>query len=101
VHLYLLEVNRSFESWVVLGRTGGSFDAIQWSGRSAVVGGEPYEIFLTEDAWRLAEMRCDGASPLPVTRDGKLVTTGCRPGASGEIRWQARFDEAGGARSDD
>ena len=173
VHLYLLEVSRPFESWVVLGRTGGSFDAIRWqdlgldpkrryvvfefwqrklelpeagsfapgalppkfhsqvfvirerldrpqlvatsrhltgggvdlldvawsdgvlSGHSAVVGGEPYEIFLTEGAWRLAEMRCDGAEPLPVTREGRLVTSGCRPGASGEIRWQARFDAPG------
>ena len=27
-HLYLLEVNRPFESWVVLGRTGGDLDRI-------------------------------------------------------------------------
>jgi alpha-galactosidase len=179
VHLYLLEVNRPFESWVVLGRTGGTFDAIHWqdlgldgtkrylvfefwqrkleipegsffgpgalparfnsqvfvireklphpqlvatsrhltgggvdlldvawkdgvlSGRSAVVAGEPYEIFLTEDAWRLAEMRCDGADPLPVTREGKLVASGCRPAAPGEIRWQARFEKPPGAGAGD
>ena len=41
----------------------------------AVVGGEPYEIFLTEDAWRLADVRCEGADPLPVTRRGKLRRT--------------------------
>jgi alpha-galactosidase len=179
VHLYLLEVNRPFESWVVLGRTGGSFDEIQWqdlgldgkkrylvfefwqrkldlpegsffapgalppkfnsqvfvirerldrpqlvatsrhltgggvdlldvawkdgvlSGRSAVVGGEPYEIFLTEDAWRLAAVRCDGADPLPAKRDGKLVTAGCRPPSSGEIRWEARFEKADGTGARD
>jgi hypothetical protein len=31
VHLYLLEVNRPFESWVVLGRTGGRFDEIPFA----------------------------------------------------------------------
>jgi len=30
VQLYLLEVNRPFESWVVLGRTGGQFDEIRF-----------------------------------------------------------------------
>jgi 5,10-methylenetetrahydromethanopterin reductase len=82
--------------------TGGGVDLldVDWkdgvlSGRSAVVGGEPYEIFVTEDAWRLAEVRCDGADALPVTRDGPLVASGCRPAASGEIRWQARFDPPG------
>jgi hypothetical protein len=29
-HLYLLEVNRPFESWAVLGRTGGEFDEIRF-----------------------------------------------------------------------
>jgi alpha-galactosidase len=174
VHLYLLEVNRPFESWVVLGRTGGTFGEIGWddlgldpkkrylvfefwerrfqapdggtfapgdvpakyhsqafvirerqdhpqlvatsrhltgggvdlldvrwkdgvlSGRSAVVGGEPYEIFLTEAAGlRLAHMRCDGAAPLPAVREGGLVHSGCRPGASGEIAWSARFEKSG------
>jgi hypothetical protein len=171
VHLYLLEVNRPFESWVVLGRTGGSFDEIRWEdlgldpeghyvvfefwerrfqapegasfapgdlparyhsqvfvirerqghpqvvatsrhltgggvdlldvswedgvlgGRSAVVGGEPYEIFLTEEAdLRLAEMQCDGAPPLPPARDTGIVRSGCRPATSGEIAWRARFE---------
>ena len=170
VHLYLLEVNRPFESWVVLGRTGSAFDAIRWedlgldpkkryvvfefwerrfqapdadsfapgvlpprfnsqvfvirerlphpqvvatsrhltgggvdlldvswkdgvlSGRSAAVGGEAYEIFLTEGkAWRLAELQCDGAAALPVRREGALAVSGCRPKASGEISWRARF----------
>jgi len=174
VHLYLLEVNRPFESWVVLGRTGGSFDEIRWEdlgldpekrhvvfefwerrfqtpegasfapgdlparyhsqvfvirdrqahpqvvatsrhltgggvdlldvswehdmlkGRSAVVGGEPYEIFLTEAAgFRLAEMQCDGAAPLPPVRDDGLVRSGCRPATSGEIAWRARFERRG------
>jgi hypothetical protein len=171
VHLYLLEVNRAFESWVVLGRTGGTFDEIRWEdlgldpekhyvvfefwerrfetpegasfapgdlparyhsqvfvirerqdhpqvvatsrhvtgggvdlldvswedgvlrGRSAVVGGEPYEIFLTEDgAFHLAEMQCDGAAPLPPVRETGFVRSGCRPATSGKIAWRARFE---------
>jgi hypothetical protein len=72
------------------------------SGRSAVVGGEPYELFLTEGpSWRLAEVRCDGAAALPVTRAGRLVTSGCRPAASGEMTWRARFVKKATARSDD
>jgi hypothetical protein len=72
-HLSMLEINRPFESWVVLGRTGGGVDLLDvfWkdgalSGRSPPVRGEPYEIFMTEDAtWRLAEMQCRGAAPRP------------------------------------
>jgi hypothetical protein len=88
--------------------TGGGVDLLDvaWkdgvlSGRSRVVGGEPYEIFLTEGSWRLAEMQCDGAAALPVAREGALVTSGCRPDASGEIAWRARFESAGGSGSDD
>jgi len=171
-HLYELEINRPFESWVVLGRTGGTFGEIRWddlgldpkkprivfefwerrfvapegesfspgpippafnsqvfvirerlprpqvvatsrhltgggvdlidvswkdgilSGRSQVVGGEPYEIFLTESAtWRLAEMQCEGASPLPIARQGTLAVSGCAPTASREISWRARFEK--------
>jgi Fe2+ transport system protein FeoA len=174
VNLYELEVSRPFESWVVLGRTGGTFDDVKWTdlgldpakrytvfefwerrflapdgesfvpgavsphfnsqvfiirerlphpqvvatnrhitgggvdlldvswkdgtlaGRSRVVGGERYEIFMTTaaggSAWRLAEMRCDGGTPLQVERRGGLVVSGCLPKTSGEISWQARFE---------
>jgi alpha-galactosidase len=180
VNLFLLEVSRPFESWVVLGRTGGAFDEVRFedigldpkkryvvfefwqrrlalpaagsfrpgelparfnsqvfvirervphpqvvatsrhltgggvdlldvawkdgvlSGRSAVVGGEPYELFLTEaGSWRLADVQCDGAAPLPVTRAGRLVTSGCRPAASGEVSWRARFEKTRRAPSTD
>jgi hypothetical protein len=81
--------------------TGGGVDLmdVAWTdgvlrGRSAVVGVEPYEIFLTEDAgWRLAEMRCDGAAPLPAVRRGGLVHSGCGPSTSREIAWSARFEK--------
>lgn len=170
VHLYLLELHRPFESWVVLGRTGGGSERIRWedlgldpkkrylvfefwerrfqapetdsfapgalppkfnsqafvirerlphpqlvatsrhitgggvdlvdmawkdgvlSGRSVAVGGEPYEIFLTEgESWRLASLQCDGAPALPVRREGALAVSGCRPTSSGEIAWRALF----------
>ncbi|HEY3383145.1 MAG TPA: alpha-galactosidase [Vicinamibacterales bacterium] len=169
-HLYELEIARPFESWVVLGRTGGAFDEIRWeaigldpnkrytvfefwerrfisadagsfvpgpispafnsqvfiirerlphpqivatsrhitgggvdlldvswkdgvlSGRSRVVGGESYEIFVTEPSgWRLADIRCDGTAALPVVRLGALAVSGCSPKASGEISWRATF----------
>jgi alpha-galactosidase len=175
-HLYELEVNRPFESWVVLGRTGGTFDQIRWddlgldpkkrytvfefwerrflasdgesfvpgpiapafnsqvfvirerlphpqlvatsrhitgggvdlvalswkdgelSGRSRMVGGEAYEIYLTEgDGWRLAGIECDGAPTLPVVRRGGLAVAGCSPAAAGEVSWRARFEPAAAA----
>jgi hypothetical protein len=172
--LYLLEVNRPFESWLVLGRTGGQFDEIrfdelgldpagqylvfefwekeyrgshtgsflpgplpsfnsqvfiirerlarpqvvatsrhitgggvdlldvQWrdgvlSGRSRAVGGDAYEIFLTEpDGWRLAAMECDGARALPVERESLVVKAGCLADVTSEIGWRARFETGAG-----
>jgi hypothetical protein len=178
-HLYTLEINRPFESWVVLGRTGGEAGEIRWddlgldpkkrhtvfefwerrflspegesfapgpiapafssqvfiirerlphpqvvatsrhitgggvdlvdvswkdgvlSGRSRVVGGEPYEIFLTEgDGWRLAGVQCDGAASRPVARHGALAVAICAPTAAGEISWRARFEKTAAGRSD-
>ena len=169
-HLFLLEVNRPFESWVVLGRTGGDSDEIRFdelgldpsrtylvfefwqrklvaratksfvpgrlpatfnsqvfviraelthpqlvatsrhitgggvdlidvawkdgvlAGRSQVVGGDAYEIFLTEPAgWRFSAMDCDGGAPLAARRADHLVSTGCHSAASREMTWRARF----------
>jgi hypothetical protein len=169
-HLYLLEINRPFESWVVLGRTGGEFDEIRFeelgldaaksflvfefwqrklqgsftkafapgalpakynsqifiirerqdhpqviatsrhitgggvdlndvswkdgvlSGRSQVVGGDPYQIYITEPAgWTFAELQVDGGNVLPAVREGELIKTGFLPGKSAETTWRARF----------
>jgi hypothetical protein len=169
-YLYLLELNRPFESWSVLGRAGGEFDAIRFdelglnptkeylvfefwqkkllgsltksfvpgplpakfnsqvfiirerlarpqlvatnrhitgggvdlidvdwnggvlTGRSRVVGGDPYEIYLTEPGdWQLTGMQCEGSSPIEPERQGALVKTGCRSDTSREIVWHARF----------
>jgi hypothetical protein len=172
--LYLLEINRPFESWMVLGRTGGEDAAIpfeelgldpskqylvfefwqrryfgadltasfkpgplplpfnsqvfvvrarqdhpqliatgrhitgggpdlvdvSWvegvggvlAGRSRVVGGDPYEVFLTEPAgWRFVSMECDGGRALATERADAMVQTGCASETSGEVRWRAQF----------
>ena len=69
------------------------------SGRSAVVAGEPYELFLTEGgSWRLAGVECDGATALPVTREDGLVVSGCARAASGELTWRAQFEKLGTPR---
>jgi len=177
-HLYLLEINRPFESWVVLGRTGGQIEAIpfdelgldpskpylvfefwqrryrgrdlrgsftpgelprpfnsqvfvirerqdhpqlvatgrhitgggpdlvdlSWTdepggvlaGRSRVVGGDPYEVFLTEPAgWRFAGIECSAGRALQAGRADGMVRTGCTWEASGEVAWGARFARQG------
>ncbi len=169
VDLFLLEINRPFESWVVLGRTGeqvtriafadlgldpakrylvfefwgqellGSFTEafapgalparnaqafvirellnrpqlvatsrhvtgggvdlrdVSWSdsvltGRSQVVAGDPYEVFVTEPpGWVLTAFRCEGAEPLPATRRSGLVASGCRTSRTGDVVWRAGF----------
>jgi alpha-galactosidase len=169
-HLYLLEINRAFESWVVLGRTGGAFERIRWedlgldpktryivfefwgrrllpdgeglvpgelpqpfnsqvfvirerlphpqvvatsrhitgggvdlvdvswedgvlAGRSRVVRGEPYEVFMTEaGGWRLTGMTCEGLPGQPIVRQDRYVAAGCSPAGSGEIAWRATFE---------
>jgi hypothetical protein len=170
VHLYLLEVNRPFESWLVLGRTGGAYDRIGWdeigldpkkrwavfeywerralpdadalspgalpqpfnsqafvirerrphpqvlatsrhvtgggvdlidvawadqgvlSGRSRVVGGEPYEIYVTEPTgWQLTGVECEGAASQPVSRREGYAIAACVPSAGGDLTWRATF----------
>jgi len=175
-HLYLLEVNRPFESWMVLGRTGGQFDDIRFdelgldpaksyvvfefwqkrlagaftkafipgtlpsqynsqvfvirerqdhpqviatsrhitgggvdlmdvawkegvlTGRSRVVAGDAYEIYLTEPAgWQFAGLQLETGIALPAERQGEMVKTGFRPAASRDIEWRARFNKTGSA----
>jgi hypothetical protein len=83
--------------------TGGGVDLldVSWkdgvlSGRSLVVGKEPYEIYMTTtaggSAWRLADMRCDGGVPLKTQPKPPLVVAGCLATTSGEMSWQARFE---------
>jgi len=46
-HLYLLEINKPFENWVVLGRTGGSFDSIRFK----ELGLLPYKEYFVFEFW--------------------------------------------------
>jgi hypothetical protein len=82
--------------------TGGGVDLIDvaWSdglltGISRVVGGDPYEIYLTEPAgWQLSGIQCDGGAPLEAERQGEIVKTGCRSDTSRQILWRARFQKS-------
>jgi len=86
--------------------TGGAVDLVdvQWrdgeiTGRSRVVGGDPYRIFLTEpDGWRLEAVECDGGSKLPVVREGGMAVSGCRADTSLEIGWRARYRQTATGR---
>jgi hypothetical protein len=84
--------------------TGGGVDLVDvaWkdkvlSGRSLVVGGEPYEIYMTTSAgaqvWRLADMQCGAGIRSTTQVRPPLVTATCLPATSGEIAWRARFEQ--------
>jgi hypothetical protein len=66
VHLYALEVNRPFESWLVLGRTGGSFDRILWTD----LGLDPGRAYTVFEFWnrRPVAVEKDGFVPGPLSR---------------------------------
>jgi hypothetical protein len=62
------------------------------TGRSLVVAGDPYEIYLTEPAgWSLGRVECDGGPPLKIERGPGWVRGGCAPIKSGALTWRARF----------
>jgi len=170
--LFLLEVNRPFESWVVLGRTGGEFESIGFdelgldpaksyvvfefwqkrfqgslarqfapgtlpekyhcqvfiirerrphpqvlatnrhitgggtdlidlgwkeeqavlSGRSRVVAGDPYEIYLTEPpGWQCVNIRVEAEDVIPMQSQGEVVKTGFRCSTSRDVPWSVQF----------
>ena len=83
--------------------TGGGVDLLDvaWkddvlSGRSLVVGGDPYAISMTTSAggsnWRLADFQCGPNVPSVVRQEPPLVTATCQPKTGGEIAWRARFE---------
>ncbi len=65
VDLYQLEINRPFESWVVLGRTGGQFDEIRFD----ELGLDPAKPHLVFEYWQRRAVASGQASfapgPLP------------------------------------
>ena len=79
--------------------TGGGVDLLDvtWdggtlAGRSAVVGGDPYELYLTEPAgFTFEKATCDGRPSATATRDGSIVKLTCRSDASREVRWSALY----------
>ncbi len=62
------------------------------SGRSLVVAGDPYDIFLTEpEGYRLEGFECPGMPAPEIKKEGPLVRVRLLPGASGTAGWAARF----------
>lgn len=62
------------------------------SGKSLVVAGDPYELFLTEPkGYRLEAFDCPEARVLGTRKEGTVVGVTLLPGAGGTIGWSARF----------
>ena len=62
------------------------------TGRSRVVGGDLYEIYLAvPDGFRLDKFTCDGADVLGTERTGVLVKLALMPRESREIGWSVKF----------
>jgi hypothetical protein len=62
------------------------------SGRSLVVAGDPYDIFLTEpEGYRLEGFECPGMPVPEVKKEGPLTRVSLLPGQSGAAGWSARF----------
>jgi hypothetical protein len=62
------------------------------SGRSLVVAGDPYDIFLTEpEGYRLEGFECPGMPVPEVKKEGPLIRVSLLPGQSGAAGWSARF----------
>ena len=62
------------------------------TGRSRVVGGDVYEIYLAlPDGFRLDKFTCDGADILGIERTGVLVKLTLMSRESREIGWSVRF----------
>jgi hypothetical protein len=71
------------------------------SGRSIVIAGDPYELFLTEpEGYRLDKFDCPGASVLETKNEGLTVRVKLLPGESGTVDWAAEFAVVrGGSRT--
>ncbi|MEO7966551.1 MAG: hypothetical protein ABIT38_21845, partial [Gemmatimonadaceae bacterium] len=62
-------------------------------GESMLVGGDPYELYITEPAgYRLARFEADGAEVLANTVTGGMRTIRLRIERSGHAKWHARYD---------
>jgi hypothetical protein len=85
--------------------TGGGLDLldVQWkdgtlSGKSRALGGDLYEIEITEpEGFRLESFEWDGAPPLDVRREGLVLKVKVLWGGEGsrDIAWKAKFGTPG------
>jgi alpha-galactosidase len=70
-----------------------AWDGSSLSGRSEVVGGDPYEVYVTEPrGWALTSFTCGAAPALAIAHKGGYALAGCAAPASGTVAWSARFD---------
>jgi hypothetical protein len=71
------------------------------SGKSLVIAGDPYELYLTEpEGYRLDKFDCPGATVLETKNEGLMVRVKLLPGESGTVDWSAEFGAvAGGGRA--
>jgi Melibiase len=76
---------------------GADLDDIRWtdgklSGRSRVVGGDPYELYLTEpEGYRMTAFDCPGVTVSEPGREGTMVNVVLLPDKSGAVDWLASF----------
>jgi hypothetical protein len=62
------------------------------SGKSVVVAGDPYELFLTEpEGYRMAKFDCPGATVFETKNEGLMVRIKLLSGRSGTVEWTAGF----------
>lgn len=63
------------------------------TGTSDVVGGDTYELYVTEPTgWRFAGANADGAEVIGTSRDASLLVVRLRRPTSGRVVWTARFE---------
>jgi hypothetical protein len=76
---------------------GVDLDDVRWtdgklSGRSRVVGGDPYELYLTEpEGYRMTAFDCPGVTVSESRREGTMVKVVLLPDKSGAVDWLASF----------
>jgi hypothetical protein len=65
------------------------------SGTSRLVGGDPYDIYLTEpDGFRLERFACEGAASSEPVREGLMVRIRMTAPGAGEASWKAIFSRS-------
>ncbi|MCX6569313.1 MAG: hypothetical protein NT147_09750, partial [Candidatus Aminicenantes bacterium] len=71
------------------------------SGKSVVIAGDPYELFLIEpEGYRLDKFDCPGATVIEIKNEGLMVRVKLLFGASGTVDWSAGFGAVpGGGRA--